>query len=119
NHGIPSPPKRGMIMFRLIVPKLSLNIVANMMIETKPGTAHGKIKIVLINLLNFTRLSFANIAKNKPKQICNVVATNVHTTVHEKTDTNVFFHSGILIKSLKFSRPTQFKRFLGGELYKS
>src|SRR5690625_4641571 len=108
-----------MIISRLIVPNSSLNIAEKTKIDTNPGTAHGKIKIVRIVFLNFTLLSFARIAKNRPNAIWNVVATSVQIIVHEKTLINVFFQSGTVRRFLKLSKPIQSTKCLGGELYRS
>src|SRR5699024_100020 len=102
-----------------MVPYSLLNIAANIKIETKAGTAHGKINIVRIVFLNLTLWSFTSTAKNNPKAICNVVATNVQTMVHENTLIKVFFQMGTVTKFTKLSNPTQSNKFFGGELYKS
>src|SRR5690625_1152281 len=106
-------------MSRLIAPNSSLNIAEKINIETKPGTAHGKINMVRISFLNLTGLSLTSTARNKPRAICKVVATNVQTIVHENTLKNVFFHNGTVMRLLKFSNPTQSTKCRGGELYKS
>src|SRR5699024_7165295 len=99
---------------RLMAPKVGLNNAEKIKMDTNAGTAHGKISTVRIVRLNLIRLSLTKSAKNNPRTICKVVAKNVHTIVHEKTLKNVSFQIPIVNKSLKFSKPTQFNKFLGG-----
>src|SRR5690625_6169608 len=83
-----------------MAPKVGLNNAEKIKIDTKAGTAHGKIRKVRIVRLNLIRLSLTNKAKKKPSNTCNVVATTVQTIVHVKTLINVSFHIPTCVNAL-------------------
>src|SRR5699024_11246342 len=58
NHGIKTPICDS--KSRLTAPNVGLNNAANIKIDTKAGTAHGKISTVRIVRLNLIRLSFTS-----------------------------------------------------------
>src|SRR5699024_12880434 len=67
NHGIKTPICDS--KSRLTAPNVGLNNAANIKIDTKAGTAHGKISTVRIDRFNLIRLSFTSNAQNTPRTI--------------------------------------------------
>ena len=105
-HAFGSMPSIGRIEL-LITPKLSLNIPANTKMVTKPGTAQGKMKMVLTIPLKRRSFWFTKIASNTPTEHCKVVASTVHTTVHCNTSKKVLRHNFKEKMFSKILKPTQ------------
>ena len=101
-------------MALLITPNESLNIPAKTRMVTKPGTAHGKIKMVRISGLKRKSFWFTRIASSTPTVHCSVVASSVQTTVHCSTSKKVERQIESVKILMKFLNPTQSTSLAGG-----